>query len=531
MGDKNGYFRLVIGDNSTGLELFPPEGEGEALNFKEVQSYLDNKKIEYNLVSLRSAVDSKQHKKIELNQKAYFRVNEETAVRLSEDKMTVLCRFYAPSEGGSLVDEKEVIGDMKALGIRAEIIPGAFDKFASDRDYCKDYVLAKGKPPVEGVDGEITYLFNTDLSTKPTLKEDGTVDFYHLNTICACTKGQELAKLKKEILGKPGVNVMGEALQPREVKKVQFKYGKNMHVSEDGLTLICDIDGHVNLTEETVFVSGVLELENIDTSTGNIDNYEGNLLIKGNVTSGFSVHASGDIEVRGVVEGATVIADGQITVAKGVNGMGRGLVKAGTNVIVKYVENAHVEAGNYVQAEIILNSDVTAKTNVTVEGKKGLISGSHVRAGKKITAKVIGSDMGSDTVLEVGTDPTKKARLVALMKQNEELNQTIKRIMPVLTAFKQKLASGEKFSPEKVEQARVLSGNFVSAQKQLGENNTEIEALKEALKEATDAVVEVSDRAYAGTKLVIADSPLVLKAPYQHCRFVKQGADVKMAPK
>ena len=97
MGDKNGYFRLVIGDNSTGLELFPPEGEGEALNFKEVQSYLDNKKIEYNLVSLRSAVDSKQHKKIELNQKAYFRVNEETAVRLSEDKMTVLCRFYAPS--------------------------------------------------------------------------------------------------------------------------------------------------------------------------------------------------------------------------------------------------------------------------------------------------------------------------------------------------------------------------------------------------------------------------------------------------
>ena len=168
---------------------------------------------------------------------------------------------------------------------------------------------------------------------------------------------------------------------------------------------------------------------------------------------------------------------------------------------------------------------------VSLEGKKGLISGSHVRAGKKITAKVIGSDMGSDTVLEVGTDPTKKARLVALMKQNEELNQTIKRIMPVLTAFKQKLASGEKFSPEKVEQARVLSGNFVTAQKQLGENNTEIEALKEALKEATDAVVEVSDRAYAGTKLVIADSPLVLKAPYQHCRFVKQGADVKMAPK
>lgn len=531
MGNKNGYFRLVIGDNSTGLELFPPEEGGRALNFKEVQSYLDAKKIEYNLVSLRSAVDSKEHKVIELNKKAYFRVNEEIAMRTSEDKMMLICRFYPPSEGGTLVDEREIAGDMKAQGVRAEILPGAFQMFASNRQYCTDYVFAKGEPPVEGVDGEITYLFNTDLSTKPTVKEDGSVDFYHLNTICACTKGQELAKMRKEVVGKPGRNVLGEAVIPREVKKVQLKYGKNMHVSEDGLTLICDIDGHVNLTGDTVFVSGVLELENIDTSTGNIDNYEGNLLIKGNVTSGFSVHANGDIEIRGVVEGATVTASGQITVARGVNGMGRGLVKAGTNVIVKYVENARIEAGNYVQAETILNSDVTAKTTITVEGKKGLISGSHVRAGQKITAKVIGSEMGSDTVLEVGTDPELKARLTELMKQNEALNQTIKRIQPVLLAIEKRRIAGEKFSPDKVEQTRLLSEQFVNAQKQLGANLAEIQELQEKMKESLDAVIEVSDKAYAGTKLVIAESPMILKTPYQHCRFVRQGGDVSMLPK
>ena len=71
--------------------------------------------------------------------------------------------------------------------------------------------------------------------------------------------------------------------------------------------LTCDISGHVILENDKIFVSNVLELVNVDNSTGDID-YEGDVVVNGNVLAGFTVKATGDITVSGIVEGATVIA-------------------------------------------------------------------------------------------------------------------------------------------------------------------------------------------------------------------------------
>ena len=530
MADRNAYFKLSLDNNVTSITIYPAEGKGKELELSEVEEYLKRKRIEYSATMLRGAVYSSAEKTLELQKKAGFIVNEETAVRISEDRMSVIFRFYPPAEGGSLVTEDEVKGDLKAAGVTTELDKEAFHAFEADRQYCTDYVLSRGKLPEEGKDGSIEYLFNTDLSVKPTVNPDGSVDFFHLNTICTVAAGQELAKLTPEIPGKPGCDVLGDQLQPREVKVAKFKYGRNMHVSEDGLTLISEVDGHVSLTDGTVFVSGVLELNDIGPATGNIDNYDGNLLIKGNVETGFSVKATGDIEVRGVVEGATVEAGGEVTVARGVNGMGRGSIKAGKNVIVKYIENATVNAGNYVQTECILNSTVTAKTNITVEGKKGFITGGTVRAGQAIQAKTIGSDMGSDTTLEVGVDPEKKARLLALNKNNEELSSNIKRIQPVLVAMKQRISKGEKFTKEQVQQAQVLSANLAKSQTQLKENLEEIQKLTEELAENDKAIISVEAMAYAGTKVSIGDTSAVLKKNYSYCRFGKKKGEISMLP-
>ena len=65
-----------------------------------------------------------------------------------------------------------------------------------------------------------------------------------------------------------------------------------MEVSEDKLKLISKVDGHVTLENDKVFVSNVLELVDVDASTGDI-NYSGSVMIKGNVLAGFSVKAAG----------------------------------------------------------------------------------------------------------------------------------------------------------------------------------------------------------------------------------------------
>ncbi len=528
MADKNGYFAVISGGNGTHLELWPEEGNGSPLSVKEIGDYLDDRKLEYSPTRLRSMVDSKSRMDLPLSAKPLsYKINEEVKLRVSNSRMEVIARFYPPC-GGTLVTADELRKDMIALKIKAQLDEEVVKAFRAEPRYCTDIVIARGTEPKDGTDGSIEYLFNTDPSVKPTMNKDGSVDYFHLNTVVVCSKGQELAKLTPEIPGEPGVDVYGDRLSPRDVKHVQFKYGRNIKVSEDGRTLISDLEGHVNLVEGQVFVSGVLELENVDTSTGNIEDYQGNLLVKGNICAGFTVRATGDIEVRGVIEGAHVESGGQISVARGVNGMGKGVLKARTNVIAKYIENSNVEAGNYVQTECIMNSNVTAKETITVEGRKGFISGGIIRAGKTVSAKSIGTEMGIDTSVEVGADPEKRARFLDMQKENQELKKKIEKTSPMLVVFKKKLAAGEKFSPEQVKQLKLLSDGVTAWQKRISENEAAIEAFEKELEETAGASIVVTETVFPGTKLQISDTSIVLKKPYSFCKFVKKGADVRM---
>ena len=117
------------------------------------------------------------------------------------------------------------------------------------------------------------------------------------------------------------------------------------------------------------------------------------------------------MEVSGVVEGALVEAGGDIIIAKGMNGMGKGVLNAKGNVVAKFLENATVTALGYVSSESILHSTVYAGDEITVSGKRGFITGGRVCATNMVSVKTLGSSMGADTIVEVGADPTVKVRI------------------------------------------------------------------------------------------------------------------------
>ena len=76
--------------------------------------------------------------------------------------------------------------------------------------------------------------------------------------------------------------------------------------------------------------------------------------------------------VEGVVEGAVLTAGGHIILKRGIQGMEhRGVLKATGNIISRFIESATVEAGGYVSADAIMHSKVVAKSDITVDGKKG----------------------------------------------------------------------------------------------------------------------------------------------------------------
>ncbi|MBR2274766.1 MAG: DUF342 domain-containing protein, partial [Lachnospiraceae bacterium] len=303
-----------------------------------------------------------------------------------------------------------------------------------------------------------------------------------------------------------------------------------IELSEDGTELRSAVNGNVSLINDTIFVKDVYEVKDVDTATGNID-YKGDVLVAGNVLGGFSVKATGTVEVKGVVEGAKIEAGEDIIIGRGMNGMGKGELKAGRNIVAKFFENAKITAGGYIRSDAIINSEVSAGTDIEVNGKKGNITGGGAIAGGIIAAKTLGSEMGIETRIEVGSDPSLKAQVISLEGDIAKLNKAIEQINPVLVAYTQRLKRGEKLTEEQLTQMKQMSAKFKALSGALEKENVIYESLNKKLKESSSAekiAIKVSGVAYPGTVIVIQNATKELHTETQHSRFVREGADVRI---
>ncbi|MCR5304397.1 MAG: FapA family protein, partial [Lachnospiraceae bacterium] len=274
----NGYFRLIAGNGGTIIELFAPKDGGKPLDPVEVTEYLKTRNIWFDSKELIKAVGAAatEDKKIAINKNTIVPEREACVYNISPDEMTVTARFYAGCAGTEDMTEEEVLSDLKNRGVVFGIDRQAVhDFFAGERKYCTDVVFANGTPIREGKDGYVEYLFDTDMRAKPKLNEDGSVDFFHLDMLRECKEGDELAILHAADPGESGQTVTGHFVKPRDVKKAHFDFGKNVQMSEDGKKLICAQNGHIEFIQGRISVSDVLQVSNVDPSTGDVE-YDGN---------------------------------------------------------------------------------------------------------------------------------------------------------------------------------------------------------------------------------------------------------------
>ncbi len=527
----NGYFRLVNGEKMSAIRLIPPTEGGKPVELNDIVEYLTLKNYASDLPALRRAVETAQTEETELLLTTQPRYPERECYKLTitPDKMQAYAKFYAPSVGGENMTPQEFVQDLLTRGVKCGIKKEEIIEYFKKRHYCEDILVAQGRGPVQGKDAYIEYKFNTDKKAKPTLKEDGSVDFFHLNILNHCNAGDELAVLHPEVPGVPGSNVMGEKIMPAEVKRATFDYGHNIEQSEDGLKLTSMVNGHVELVDGAVFVSDELVVENVDNSTGNID-YEGNVQINGNVFTNFHVKAQGDIMVKGVVEGAVLEAGGNIIITRGMNGMGKGLLKAEGNIVAKFLENVTAEAKGYVASESILHSRISAGSEVNVDGKRGFITGGKVCATGSINVKTLGSQMGADTIIEVGADPAVKARIKQLQQQISEDMKTLQMVQPILVSTKQKLAQGVRLNDEQIKYVQTLVLANEQKSRSLEASNKELQELEKQVGNPMDTVVRVHGMVYPGTRICIGDVSMVVQKTSHYCRFIRDKGDVKMVP-
>lgn len=531
MDVKNGYFQLDIKPDGTYLRLIPANENGKAVDFDSLNNYLnDNGIYDYDMNALISALNAGKSRKTEirLTPVRISPVNETIKINVSQDRMLAVCCFYPASNDGTNLTKDGIIRALNKSGVRAGINQEIIDTFLQNRIYNEQFIIAKGNKAVEGQDAIITYNFNTDNTLKPKVKEDGTVDFHQLDMISSVNKGDVLATLIPAVFGKPGLDTSGVTIPPKKVVQKVLKHGRGIHLSEDGLTMYSDTDGHVTLTDGKVFVSNTFDvLADVDASTGDIV-YEGNVNVKGNVLTGYSIHAKGDIIVNGVVEGANLYAQGQIILKRGMQGMSKGRMEAGSNIITKFIENAEVQAGGYISTEAILHSKVAAKKEVIVGGKKGFITGGEIQSGVMISAKTAGSTMGTNTVLEVGTDPGIVEEFRTIQKSISQMERDLEKLLPIIETYKNKIAAGEKIPQDRLEYIRLATNNCIALRNEIKELMKKSDELRIEMNNLNGGIIRIENIAYPGVKIIISNVNHYIKTETHYSKFIRDKADIKV---
>lgn len=529
MDNRNGYFKPVVKNENLYLKFFPAQEGGKKLEVKDVVQYLNDQGYnEFDMKELNYAINSPQPENVYIGITAGNPFNEKVQLSVSIDDMLVWCRFYPAADTGRSIIKEDIYDALQHEKVVSGVDEKKIDNLLENREFCTEYLIAKGTPPTLGKDAKIQYFFSTNRSLKPKHNEDGSVDYHEMNIISKVEKDQLLARLIPPVPGNPGKNVLGEEIKPKDVQNAKLSFANNIRLSEDGMEIYSEVTGHASLVQGKVFVSGVYEVPaDVDNSTGNID-YPGNVNVKGNVKSGFVIRAEGDIIVEGVVEGAQLYAGGQIIVKRGIHGMGKGLLSAKGNVVIKFIESAVVKSGGYIETESIIQSRVSASTEINVSGGKGFIMGGTVRASTKVSARTIGSSMGTPTNVEVGVEPEKLEYYTKIQQEAKEIGKKIEMIRPVLSTYSEKLKAGVTLSQGKVAFVKQQVVALKTLQKQLAPLNEEINILRAHFISAGRAKVEIQNVVYPEVTIKISDVSMTVKDERKFCQYLMRDGEIRV---
>lgn len=528
MGNINSYFKLLIKDGATYINLIPVNGP---LEVDEVFNYLTKLNLKtFDAVELTNAIKSNKECEIRVASREIEAENESLVCKISKDRMVAQVRFYMPSNIGRELSKDEIIELLGKNGVVYGINKENIDKFISNRQYCVDIDIAKGVEPINGKSAVIHYNFKTSTDLKPKLNEDGSVDFHSLDNINKVLEGDVLATMERAIPSKDGRDVMGTVLKPQKTLSKQFKYGNNIYVSEDGLSLITKVNGHVYINGDTVNVSDMYEvMDSVDNNTGDID-FNGSVHIHGSVMSGFKVRAKGDIIVDGVVECAQVVSGGNIIVKKGVQGRKKGILMAKGNIVSKFIESAIVRADGNIQTEAIMYSDIACKGCVIVNGKKGNIVGGTTRAIKRIECKTVGSQMETKTEIEVGIDPDITNEITTLEKDIATIQTQLTNDIQKMSVLKKRLEEGKKLNAESLLLLKTTSVRYNENMSVMEEKTERYSQLKTEVAGMSTGEFEVHSTAYVGVKISIGNAFMYTRKEIVRSKFKKMGAAVEVAP-
>jgi uncharacterized protein len=361
-------------------------------------------------------------------------ISLEPFVQVSADKMSAALSIQPPIPGSATLAGEDLSLLLEEAGVTYGIEPEARKQaeiiISERRNEFNKIVIAKGKPPGKSTDAKIRF----ELEIGPLagrLLDDGTIDFRERRIMVGVRQGQHIATKIPAIPGAPGINILGEVIEPEEGNDLKVEVANDAAFSEEDLRVTAVKDGVLSVVNNTIIkvCSRQIIPGDIDYKTGNVES--GNCLtVNGFIQPGFKVTAGGDIEIHGGVMSATVSSQANVVVKGGITGKNSRIESLG-DVDIRFIEQGAIESGGIVVVRTqSYYSRITAVSDIRCQSGSKVMGGDLI-AGKNLTVSDVGSDNCESTLLAAGVDPKRfqfhKELQNSIVQQQNEIIRWLQR--------------------------------------------------------------------------------------------------------
>lgn len=458
------------------------------------------------------------------------RFSEKCKVTVSADSMKAML-FIEPPEDGIAYSVEELTDFVKAKGVYGGIIFSELENMTQNNIYYADHVFAKGQLPEEGSDGYYEIFFDDEKKKKPAIRSDGSVDYQSMSEIKCVSVGDRLAIYHKAQLGKNGYDVRGRALRTKPAKELPVLKGKGFDYNDETGEYTSALEGRVEYDGKTLKIVDVYEHKgDVDLVVGKID-FKGDVVIKGNVLAGTFIRATKSITIEGSVEAATLISGGDIILKKGMQGGKKARISCGGDLYANFIEFTQADVKGKIEANIIMNSQITAGGDVVISGRRGAVVGGSTYAVGAINTTLLGNAAGHKTIAQVGATKELKDRQKLLLTKISRLKKSIETTKQQVVRVSDPRLNKE---PDDVRKAKTaqLNRRILKDEQLVTKIEAELERMGYTIAVSKRSQISVEGTAHIGSTIIVDDLTMDINSEIKNTIFHKDsnGDAIEMLP-
>jgi uncharacterized protein (DUF342 family) len=412
------------------------EGLNEALAALGLDQLDLNQEVSAQLLQ---AARSNQRFEIQLAKARYA----DFKLALSADGMRVTADAK-PSLGGKELDVEDVEAALLELGVLPELVDRS--AIALLRESGGPVDVARGRQVKHGTDTNFEAAFGLEDTMGPAIDERGIADYFETKYYVAVDVGDVLMRRQPATDGDAGTTVLGKEIKATKGKVLTFKKHPGSEVSsDDDNLLLASAKGHPVIETQGVRVDQTLSRPRANLDSGNI-NFDGSVIITGDVFSQVHIIATGDIFVKGTVENAHLEAGNNIVIGGGVISESAPnldeppkittTLSAGGDVHAKFLNQTSLTAKKSVLIQsYVMNSELEIEENLVIgeKGGKGALIGGSTFVGLSATLNSLGSSAYVHTELVCGRAHELRKELAPMSRLLERRTAERKQLEQILS--------------------------------------------------------------------------------------------------